>query len=136
MRQNNLKINSYTKNISQNISIVNNSNLQKRILNTLLFSLGILAVSYIFIIANITLNIIERKALLENEHNLANVIGGLELKYLSLSSKIDLNLAYSMGFKEAKASFAVRKSLELASTTRFGTETVANNSIKLAKNEF
>lgn len=134
MRQNILKINTY----ASNLSIINNSNLENKLFKLMLGILGFLAVSYIFIIGNITLNIIERTALLESEHVIANELGDLELQYLALSSKVDLNLAYSMGFREAKASFATRNTDGDAYALNFAKTHLSKNTsiVKLAKNEF
>ena len=65
-------------------------------------------------------NIVERKALEGRALTLSNEVGNLELEYLSVSQKVDLNLAYSLGFKETKKTFANRKAL---------------GSISIAKNE-
>lgn len=134
MRQNILKINTY----ASSLSIINNSNLESKLFKLMLGILGILAISYIFIIGNITLNIIERTALLESEHSMANELGDLELQYLALSSKVDLNLAYSLGFKEAKASFATRNVDGDTFALNFDKTHLSKNTsiVKLAKNEF
>ncbi|PIP69209.1 hypothetical protein CO033_00470 [Candidatus Nomurabacteria bacterium CG_4_9_14_0_2_um_filter_32_10] len=107
MRQASLKLKSY----AGNVNIIDNGNLQKRILNMMLWMLGILALSYVFFLGNIVFNIVERKTLEVYAHTLSNDVGNLELEYLSLSQKVDLNLAYSLGFKEIKTKFATRKTL-------------------------
>lgn len=134
MKQNILKINTY----ASSLSIINNSNLESKLFKLMLGILGILAISYIFIIGNITLNIIERTALLESEHSMSNELGDLELQYLALSSKVDLNLAYSLGFKEAKASFATRSTAGDTYALNFDKTHLSKNTsiVKLAKNEF
>lgn len=132
MRQNTLKLN----NLANTISIVNNSNLEKKIFNYALVLLGFLSVVYIFILGNTTLSVIERKALLEEEHALTNELGDLELQYLSLSSKINLNYAYSVGYKEAKATYANRANNGFAKLNFENSLTKNNTSIKFAKNEF
>ena len=101
------KIKSYTT----NVNIVNNNNLEKRILNALLYSMGFLAMSYVLILGNMVFNIVARQSLGAQARALSNEVGDLELKYLAMSNKIDLNLSREMGFKEANAKFAVRKSL-------------------------
>lgn len=116
MRQASLKLKSYTS----NVNIINNGNLRKNILNIMLWTVGILAFCYIFFLGNMVFNIVERKSLEVYAHTLSNDVGELELEYLSLSQKIDLNLAYSLGFQEVKTKFATRKTL---------------GSISIAKNE-
>ena len=116
MKQASLKLKSY----ASNVNIIDNGNLQKRILNTMLLMLGILTLLYIFFLGNMVFNIVERKALEKSALTLSNEVGNLELEYFSMSQKVDLNLAYSLGFKEIKAKFATRKAL---------------GSINIAKNE-
>ncbi len=111
-----LKLKSYTN----NVNIIDNNNLQKRILNIMLSTLGILALLYVLFLGNMVFNIVERKALEEHALTLSNDVGNLEQEYLSMSQKVDLNLAYSLGFKETKTQFATRKTL---------------GSINIAKNE-
>ncbi len=56
-------------------------------------------------------NIVERRSLELDSRNLANEVRNLEVAYLAMSSGVDLNLSYSMGFKETKAVFTTRKDL-------------------------
>ncbi len=120
MKQASLKLKKYANNVNANVKIIDNGNLQKRILNIMLYTLGALALFYVLILGNMVFNIIGRKALEGRALTLSNEVGNLELQYLSVSQKVDLNLAYSLGFKETKATFATRKSL---------------GSISMAKNE-
>lgn len=99
------------KTYSGSMSIVNNNDLQRRILNFMLLFLGALALCYVLILGNMIFNIVERKALEADARILSNEVGDLELTYLSVSDKVDLTLAQSMGFKEIKAGFANRTSL-------------------------
>ncbi|MFA6524093.1 MAG: hypothetical protein WC264_00410 [Candidatus Paceibacterota bacterium] len=126
MKQASLKLKSY----AANVNIVNNYDIQKRILNIILLSLGVLAFCYVLILGNMVFNIIERRALDTDARSLSSEIGNLELQYLSVSDKVDLALAESMGFKEIKSKFATRKTLGYGSSTG---ESIG--SIKLATNE-
>ena len=76
--------------------------MQKRILNFMLWTLGVLILGYVLLLGNMVFNIVERKALEGRALTLSNEVGNLELEYLSVSQKVDLNLAYSLGFKETK----------------------------------
>jgi hypothetical protein len=116
MKTASLKLKSY----ANNVSIIDNGNLQKRILNIMLWMLFALMGFYVFFLGNMVFNIVERKALEGRALVLSNEVGSLELEYLSMSKKIDLDLAYSLGFKEIKTKFATRKTL---------------GSINIAKNE-
>ena len=116
MRQASLKLKSY----ASNVNIIDNGNLQKRIFNSMLYTLGILALCYVFFLGSMVFNIVERKMLESQALTLSNEVSNLELEYFSVSQKVDLNMAYSLGFKETKAKFATRKDL---------------GSISIAKNE-
>lgn len=116
MKQASLKL----KNYANNVTIVNNGNLHGMILHLMLFAIFALALVYVLVLGNMVFNIVERKSMESKAHALSNEVGDLELQYLSISQKIDLNLAYSLGFKETKTKFAVRKPL---------------GSISMAKNE-
>lgn len=100
-------------------SILNN-NIERLVLNIMLWSFAALALWYVLILGNMVSSIVERRTLETNARTLSNEVADLELTYLSVSNNIDLNLSHSLGFKETKAKFATRKSL---------------GSIKLAKNE-
>jgi hypothetical protein len=117
MKQASLKL----KTSIQNVNIMNNNiEIERIILNTILSIFGALALIYILILGNTVFNIIQRRTLEKEALTLSNEVGNLELSYLSVSNSVDLALSSSMGFKEAKATFAIRKSL---------------GSIKLANNE-
>ena len=105
----------------QNAKVMNsNTEAGRTILNSMLIFLLILTFAYVLILGNMVFNIVQRKALEKESLSLANDVSQLELSYLSVSSSVDMNLSSSMGFKETKATFAIRKSL---------------GSIKLANNE-
>lgn len=99
------------KNYTAGVNIVNNNNIEQRMLKTLLFFAGMLILFYVLILGNMVLNIIERKSLEADARTLGNEVGNLELQYLSMANKIDLNYSYALGFKETKTKFATRKSL-------------------------
>ena len=109
------------KRYASNVNIVNNNNLERRILNTMFLTLGFLALGYVLLLGNTIFNIIERKALEVSARDLSNQVGDLELQYLSASNKVDLSLAGTMGFKETKQTFATRKHL--------GSLNIANNEL-------
>ena len=117
MKQASLKLKSY----AGNVNIIDNGNLQKRIFNIMLWTLGALALAYVLLLGNMVFNIVERKTLETYARTLSNEVGNLELKYLSESQKVDLNLAYSLGFQETKKAYTNRKS--------FGSISIAKNEI-------
>ena len=99
------------KSYTAGVNIVNNNNIEERVLKTLFVFGGALVLVYVLILGNMIFNIIERKALEADARVLGNEVGSLEIEYLSMSNKIDLELASSLGFKETKTKFATRKSL-------------------------
>ena len=111
------KVAKQVKIYANNVNIVDNNNLQKRIFYMLLVSFGVLAICYVLILGNIIFNIVERQNLGVQTKNLSNEVGNLELKYLAMSNQIDLALSQEMGFKETQTNFAIRKSLSAAKFT-------------------
>ncbi len=106
MRQASLKLKMY---VGQ-VGIVDNNNLDKSLFQIMFMSFSVLVLCYFFILGNMVFDIIARKSLEKEAVLLSNEVGGLELSYLTLSNKVDLNLSYSLGFKETKPTYAVRKS--------------------------
>ncbi len=114
-----LKLNTYAQNVNRNVNVVNNNNLQKRILNILLGSLGALALCYVIFLGSMVSNILERKNLESQARTLSNEVGDLEVQHLLASNKIDLTLAQSLGFKETTVkTFATRKTLGSLNTIK------------------
>ena len=108
MRQASLKL----KMSIQNVDITNNNiEMERMILNIMFFILGGLALSYVLILGNTVLNIVQRRALEKEMLVLSNEVGDYELAFLSVSNDIDLPLSSSMGFKEIQVNFATRKAL-------------------------
>ncbi|HEU0085861.1 MAG TPA: hypothetical protein VFQ59_02780 [Candidatus Paceibacterota bacterium] len=94
-----------------NAGVVNGGELNRRILHALLFTLGALAFMYVLFLGRLVFDIVDRKALESEARSLANEVSALEVKYLSVSDSIDLNLSLSLGYKEAHPEYATRKSL-------------------------
>ena len=99
------------RNYAENVNIVNNNNLSKKLFKMLVCSFGVLAISYVIILGNVVFNIVERQSLGAEAKALSNEVGDLELNYLAISNKIDLAMGHDMGFKETKTQFATRESL-------------------------
>ncbi|MDQ3075552.1 MAG: hypothetical protein M3Q34_00260 [bacterium] len=102
MKQVNQKIKSY----SSNVNVVNNNNLRKRAVHHIMVVFFGLALFYILILMNMVWNIVERKALQAQAHDLSNQVGDLELNYLKLSGQVDASLSREMGFREVTPTFA------------------------------
>ena len=95
------------KSYAGNVNIVNNNDLENRILNVLLLLLGVLILCYVLFLGNIIFNIIERKSLEADARSLMNEVGKLESEYLAVSNKVDLNLASTLGFREVEKQYAI-----------------------------
>ncbi|MBY0376920.1 hypothetical protein K2P96_03025 [Patescibacteria group bacterium] len=121
MRQVSLKLKTYAGSLNGRVAIVNNGNLQRRILHIMLLSLGVLACLYVVMLTTMVINIVERKTLESRARSLTNEVSGMELSYLTMSNKIDPALGLSLGFKEEPVKFATRKSL--------GSVKITNNEI-------
>ena len=108
MKQISSKLKRHMSNAS--ISIINN-NIERLALNFIFWSFGALALLYVLLLSNMVSNIVVRRSLEADVRSLSNEVRNLELTYLSMSNNVDLAFSHSMGFREAKASFATRKSL-------------------------
>ncbi len=106
MRQIASKLNIYGKGIS-----IASDDFQKTLFNFILGSFAILAFFYILFLGNMVVNVVERRSLEAEAHELSLEVENLELAYFTLSKGVDLELSSAMGFKEIKADFATRKSL-------------------------
>lgn len=125
MRQLTSKLNIFSRS-----AMVMSRDMNKVILNAILWSFAAFAFSYVFLLGNMVLNIVERQGLEARARSLTTEVRDLEVIYLSMSNDVDLELSHSLGFKEAKPVFATRKSLGFApSGGYFG-------NIKATKNDF
>ena len=73
---------------------------QKAVSWTLLFSLVLLGATYIFFIQNLVQEVGVRKDLEKNMQASRSAVGELEFRYVSVSSRINLDVARSLGFRE------------------------------------
>ncbi len=128
MKEVGFRIKNYAK-----VDIVSNNNIEKRVLNALLYTLGAFALLYVLMLSNMVWNIVERKSLEAEAKNISNEVGNLELTYLDMFNKVDLSLSSKMGFYEIKPDFATRKSLGVNSSNNFSIS--GSSIVKLAKNE-
>lgn len=113
MKQASLRIKTHIS----NISIISNNNIERIVLNIIIWSFIALTLLYILFLGNMVFNIIERRNLEKDVRTISNEVQNLELNYLSMSGQLDLGLSHFMGFKEIAKSFAVRKSLSLGNDT-------------------
>lgn len=76
---------------------------KKRLFYILSFGLGLILITYSYLIGAIIFSAVVRDDIEVGVRDLEGKIGILEVKYLDLSSKITPELAHSLGFKEATA---------------------------------
>ena len=98
-----------TQSLKLKTNIINNSDLQRRIFRSMIYSISFLCLCYVLILGNMVYNIIARKNIETQSRSLSTEVSTLELHYLALSGKVDLKMAYTMGFKETNKSFAKRQ---------------------------
>jgi len=98
-----------------------------RLLNGMFVSLGVLIAIYLFMVASITFNIVNRKISEAETKTLSAKVGQLELSYLSAYKDIDLSASRELGFIEVKPEFVTRSG-------GIGT-TALSSGKKLVKNE-
>ena len=92
--------------------ITNDDYLRKQIFRVLLSVLIILSLGYMYIIGSITFNVLARRSLSNNEIQIGNTVGQLELKYVALSNSINESYGITHGFVESKGMlFASRDSV-------------------------
>lgn len=90
-------------------TISNDANVQRTIFKSLVASIVLLSVFYIYFIGSITFNVLARKSVESNMREVGSRVSNLELSYLSLSNSIDKNFALSSGFVDATSPiFAAR----------------------------
>lgn len=110
------------KSYAVNVNVVNNNNLQKRMIHYIAILFFALVLVYVFILMNMFWNITARKSLQADARNLSNVVGSLELQYLALSSEVDIEMSKQMGFHEIKPTFANSSSSVLGSLAKVTNE--------------
>lgn len=121
MKQASLKLKMYANNVG-----VVDKELAPTILRSMLYTISFLALLYVVFLGNMVFNIVERKSLESQARVLNSEVGELELTYLSMSNKIDLNLSRELGFKETNIKFTTRRAL---GSNTFGNINLANNEI-------
>lgn len=101
-----IKVKTYTG----EVNIINNNDIEKRILKALLLSFAVLSLFYVLFVGNMIFNIVERRNIENTARAVSNEVMDLEAEYLAKAGNLDLNLAYSLGFKEVDPSYATRPS--------------------------
>ncbi len=103
------------KSYQSGVNIINNNDIERRLLKILLLLFGVLGLFYVIFLGNIVFNIVERRTIEASVRTLDNEVMNLESTYLAMSGKIDLASSYALGFKAATPSFATRKSIGFVS---------------------
>src|SRR3989344_5805766 len=84
------------------VGVMNNVPAERKFLQIFVWSFGLLALLYVLILGNMVFNIVERRSLEAEARTLVSEVGDLELRFLTLSGKIDPEFGYSLGFVENK----------------------------------
>lgn len=100
-----------TKAIAITKDIQNNISTQKILLRILLFLVVLLSISYIYLIGNITFNVVARKSLEASLANLSSEVNKLDLVYLNKVNGIDKNYAIGNGFVENRHNIFVSRDI-------------------------
>ncbi len=102
-----------TKAIAQ--TITNDTYIQRLIFKSLIFSVVIMFVVYLYLIGSITFNVLARKSLENTAKMLSNNISQLEIDYFNKSNEINKEYALSNGFVDVNNSiFASRNINQVA----------------------
>lgn len=104
------KIGIKVRNYTSEVNIIDNNDIERRVFKALLLSFGVLSLFYVLFLGNMIFNIVERRNIEHTARNLSNEVMELEAQYLAKSSKLDLSLSHSLGFKEVTPSYATRPS--------------------------
>jgi len=100
-----------TKAIAITKDIKNSISAQKILLRTLLSLVILLSVCYIYLIGNITFNIVARKSLEASVANLSSEVNNLDLVYLDKVNGVDKEYALSKGFVENRHNLFVSRDI-------------------------
>ena len=73
---------------------------EKRLVLGLVLGLFILAGTYVYLVNQTVLNVVERRALERDMSELASYVADLELVNLELKNSVTLDRAYELGFTE------------------------------------
>ncbi len=83
------------------INILSSEHNRERVVRQLLGLFGLLAILYIYLINSFIFNAIDRQRKLDQVGTIQSTVVGLEKTEFDLSSKVTLDLAYQLGFKDA-----------------------------------
>lgn len=98
------------RNYKSGVNIINNNDIERRVLKIIFLSFGFLSILYVLFLGNMIFNIVERRTIEADAQVLGNAVMDLEAHYLAMSSGIDLDFSHTLGFSDAKATFATRSS--------------------------
>jgi hypothetical protein len=98
---------SNVKNITHNI--IEDTSIQRTLFRSLMVTLGLLSLTYLYLISSITFNVLARKTLDTTIRTLETSINASEIAYMGELNKIDKSYALSKGFVDVNQPiFAIR----------------------------
>jgi hypothetical protein len=85
-----------------NRAILNNNDMNRRVFFIVLSLFGIVAGLYVYFLGTIVFGVLERRTVATEAQTMRQEVNDLQIRYLSLNNSINLGLASSLGFTEAK----------------------------------
>jgi len=99
------------------ISIPNNPSLERKIIISFSILVVFLGILYGYFVKQTILNVVMREEIIEEMGDLGSHVSNLEVKYIELKNKIDLEFTYALGYKEVESvKFVSRSRLNKALT--------------------
>ncbi len=84
-------------------NIIEDSSVQRTLFRSLMITLGVLSLTYLYLISSITFNVLARKTLDTTIRTLETSINASEIAYMNDLNKIDKNYALSKGFVDVQS---------------------------------
>ncbi|HJN62977.1 MAG TPA: hypothetical protein QGH03_01970 [Candidatus Paceibacterota bacterium] len=117
-----MKVASFKKINSKGITIPSNPNLERKLIIFLFVGIVVLGISYGYFVKQTIVNVVSRQNVEEEMGDLGSRVSNLEVRYIELKNKIDLDFAYSLGYKDVSEVKFVSRS-ELSKTlTLYGNQ--------------
>lgn len=99
----------YATYFSQSKNTMQDSTLNKKVFKVVVIAFVMLCALYVYIIGNITFNVVARKTYTQEKNHLLSRIGEIEVEYLALSGNVTMDVARASGFDNASQVFYVNK---------------------------
>jgi hypothetical protein len=99
------------------VSVPSNPSIEKNLILSFLVLVIFLAITYGYFVKQTILNVVTREEVEEEMIDLGSAVSQLEVRYIELKNRIDLDFAYSLGYKDAsEIKFVSRNVMDKALT--------------------